>query len=143
MATRSTRASGGKTTRTKKSSAARASKGVSASDGIGASNEQLEELLFAVEALRDGDFSVRLNSRRRGLVGEISSVLNTVLDHNNQMTKELARIGRVIGREGKMTERFKFAEAKGGWSERADSINSLIDDPVSYTHLTLPTIYSV
>ncbi|CAN5526473.1 HAMP domain-containing protein [soil metagenome] len=127
MATRSTRASGGKTTRTKKPSA-RASKGVSSSDGIGASNEQLEELLFAVEALRDGDFSVRLNSRRRGLVGEISSVLNTVLDHNNQMTKELARIGRVIGREGKMTERFKFAEAKGGWSERADSINSLIDD---------------
>ncbi|MGH2776816.1 MAG: HAMP domain-containing protein [Actinomycetota bacterium] len=127
MATRSTRASRGKTTRTKKTSA-RASRGVSTSDGIGASTEQLEELLFALEALRDGDFSVRLNSRRRGLIGEISSVLNTVLDHNNQMTKELARIGRVIGREGKMTERFKFAEAKGGWSERADSINSLIDD---------------
>ena len=92
------------------------------------SEEQLEELLSALEALRDGDFSVRLNSRRRGLMGEIASVVNTVLDNSNRMTKEFARVRRVIGREGKMTERFKIPETKGGWAERVDSVNSLIDD---------------
>ncbi len=95
---------------------------------MGASTEQLEELLVALEALRDGDFSARLNTRRRGLVGEIASVLNTVLDTSNRMTKELSRVSRVIGREGRMTERFKLPGARGGWLERADSINSLIDD---------------
>jgi methyl-accepting chemotaxis protein len=127
MATRSTRASKAKTTRTKKTTA-HATKSASVDDGVGASNEQLEELLFALEALRDGDFSVRLNSRRRGLVGEISAVLNTVLDTSNKMTKELTRVSRVIGREGRMTERFKLPGASGGWAQRADSINSLIDD---------------
>ncbi|MGH2749376.1 MAG: HAMP domain-containing protein [Actinomycetota bacterium] len=97
-------------------------------DGLGASNEQLEELLFALQAVRDGDFSVRLNARRRGLVGQISAALNSVVDHNNQMTKELARVSKVIGREGRMTERFKLPAAQGAWANRVDSINSLIDD---------------
>src|ERR687892_494495 len=126
MATRSTRASTGKTTRTKKTPARPARS--SASNGADVSEEQLEELLSALEALRDGDFSVRLNSRRRGLMGEIASVVNTVLDNSNRMTKEFARVRRVIGREGKMTERFKIPETKGGWAERVDSVNSLIDD---------------
>ena len=127
MATRSTRASKAKPTK-KRTATAHSVKAASAADGMGASNEQLEELLVALEALRDGDFNARLSSRRRGLVGEIATVLNTVLDTSNRMTKELTRVSRVIGREGRMTERFKLPGAKGGWAERADSINSLIDD---------------
>ena len=127
MATGSTRASRGKTTRAKKKEAGSA-RGSSASDGMGASDDQLEEILHALEALRDGDFSIRLNSRRRGMVGEIASVLNTVLDHSNRMTKELSRVSRVIGHEGKMMERFELPGVKGGWVERSDSINSLIND---------------
>ncbi|MGH2791063.1 MAG: HAMP domain-containing protein [Actinomycetota bacterium] len=129
MATRNTRASGTKTTRAKKT-AARSSATVAAagSDGSGLSPEQLSEILGALQAMRDGDFSIRLNARRRGLLGQISAAFNDVADRNNRMSKELARVSRVIGREGRMTERFKLAGAAGSWTESVDSINSLIDD---------------
>ena len=78
--------------------------------------------------MRDGDFSLRLNARRRGILGQISSALNDVADRNHRMSKELARVSRVIGREGRMTDSFKLTGAAGSWTESADSINSLIDD---------------
>ncbi|MDQ3771887.1 MAG: HAMP domain-containing protein [Actinomycetota bacterium] len=97
-------------------------------DGSVVTHEQLEQLLDALEAVREGNFTVRLNARRSGIMGEIASALNGVVDRNNQMTKELSRVSRVIGREGRMTERFKLTGAGGAWLDRVDAINSLIDD---------------
>ncbi|MGI8941772.1 MAG: HAMP domain-containing protein, partial [Actinomycetota bacterium] len=130
MATRSTRGSGAKATRTKKKTTRSGVERRSAvtPDGSVVTHEQLEQLLDALEAVREGDFTVRLNARRSGIMGEIASALNGVVDRNNQMTKELSRVSRVIGREGRMTERFKLTGAEGAWLDRVDAINSLIDD---------------
>ena len=63
----------------------------------------LEEILEALIAARDGDFSHRLSRRRRGIIGEIASAYNELVGVNGRMEKELGRIRRVIGREGRMT----------------------------------------
>src|SRR5437762_2363639 len=47
---------------------------------------------------------------------------------NAKSTKELSRIGRLVGREGRMTERFSLGTAPGAWAEYAASVNDLIDD---------------
>src|SRR5207247_3485030 len=52
---------------------------------------------------------------------------------NARMAKELVRVGRVIGREGRMTERASLGAATGAWGTSIDSINSLIDDLVRPT----------
>src|SRR5207244_1826495 len=40
---------------------------------------------------------------------------------------------KVIGREGRMTERARLKNAKGSWAESVDSVNSMIDDLVRPT----------
>src|SRR5438477_65555 len=91
------------------------------------SERALQELLRALTAARDGDFSVRLPARRGSVMGEIAAVYNQMADTNARMAKELVRVSRVIGREGRMTERMTLT-APGAWGTSRDSVNSLIDD---------------
>jgi signal transduction histidine kinase/HAMP domain-containing protein/CheY-like chemotaxis protein len=52
---------------------------------------------------------------------------------NASMEKELARIRRVIGREGRMDQRASLSHAGGGWAASEESLNALIDDLVRPT----------
>src|SRR5205085_1757005 len=54
-------------------------------------------------------------------------------ESNARTAKELVRVARVIGREGRMTERMGTAAARGAWGTTRDSVNSLIDDLVRPT----------
>ena len=75
--------------------------------------ESAAALRLALRAARDGDFSVRLPVRGRGLAGELASEFNELVATNDRMARELVRVARIIGREGRMTER---ADARrGGW----------------------------
>ncbi|MGN6373658.1 MAG: HAMP domain-containing protein, partial [Solirubrobacteraceae bacterium] len=93
----------------------------------------LEDLLVALRSVRAGDFSARLTTRRSGLLGEIVAEFNELAATNRRMAKELLRVGRIIGREGRMTERAALAGAGGDWATSIDSVNSLIDDLVRPT----------
>src|SRR5205807_4012766 len=109
--------------------------GASARENGGATIDAaaLEPLLQALVSAREGDFSVRLSSRRRGIVGELAGAYNDLLDRNRQMAKEMQRIRRVIGQEGRMTERASVGAAGGTWEEEIESVNTLIDDLVRPT----------
>src|SRR4051794_5403839 len=93
----------------------------------------LENLLDALAQATDGDFKVRLSTRRKGIVGELHAAFNDLAERNTMMNRELQRIGRVIGREGRMTERASLGPVGGAWEESIESINSLIDDLVRPT----------
>ena len=72
-----------------------------------------------MRAAAAGDFSHRLPARRKGVVGELEAAYNQLVERNAQLTAELVRLGRVVGREGRMTERASVEGAHGGWSDRA------------------------
>ena len=93
----------------------------------------LEEIRDALIAARDGDFSRRLSRRRRGVLGEIGAAYNELVAMNAGMEKELARVRRVIGREGRMDQRASFGRTAGGWGTSLESLNALIDDLVRPT----------
>ena len=105
----------------------------SAANGSGVEPAVLEEILDALVAARDGDFSKRLSRRRRGLLGEIGSAYNELVAMNARMEKEMARMRRVIGREGRMDQRASLGSAGGGWESSVESLNALIDDLVRPT----------
>ena len=94
---------------------------------------RLADLLKALRAVQAGDFSTRLSTRGGGLLAEIASEFNDLAAANQRMSRELVRVGRIIGREGRMTERAALAGASGAWAESIDSVNSLIDDLVRPT----------
>ena len=67
------------------------------------------------------------------MLGEIEQRFNELVERNARQTKELARVARVIGRDGRYTERMSLATADGRWMDGVDAVNSLIDDLVRPT----------
>ncbi|HEY3727937.1 MAG TPA: HAMP domain-containing protein [Solirubrobacteraceae bacterium] len=94
---------------------------------------ELQALLAALRAARDGDFSSRLPTQGDGLIAEVAGAFNELMERSDGMANELVRVGRIIGREGRMTERAALTDATGAWSTSVDSLNSLIDDLVRPT----------
>jgi methyl-accepting chemotaxis protein len=91
------------------------------------------KLVSALRALRRGDFSVRLPEEVDGLDGEIASLFNDVVGMNEAITKEFERLSKVVGKEGKITQRARVRGASGGWDSKLRAVNELIDDMVQPT----------
>ena len=89
---------------------------------------ELQELLHALQAMRVGDFSVRMAGHRIGVMGKVADTFNEIVVANQRMAKQLERVGQVVGREGKTRQRVRFGLSEGAWGEMESSVNSLIDD---------------
>ncbi|MDB5048094.1 MAG: DNA-binding response regulator, OmpR family, containings and winged-helix [Fibrobacteres bacterium] len=89
-----------------------------------------KKLLQILEAFKQGDFNAKMDEDFGGLDGKICSVLNDVIDMNRRLVRELEKVNRVVGKEGKISQRIAMGPVEGAWSEAQDSINGLIDDLV-------------
>src|SRR5437764_15229973 len=58
-------------------------------------DQALQQLLEALQAARDGDFTVRLPARKGGVLGQIEAMYNDGVEMNARLEKELVRDGRV------------------------------------------------
>ena len=100
-----------------------------------AAAERLEprQLLKALRAFKRGDFSIRLPADLTGMDGDIAEAFNEIVELNEQKTREFQRLARVVGKEGKISQRGKLGDATGAWGDGIDAVNSLIDDMVQPT----------
>jgi HAMP domain-containing protein/CheY-like chemotaxis protein/signal transduction histidine kinase len=89
---------------------------------------QQSELLSALQAVRAGDFSVRLPGDREGIEGKIADTFNEIVAANAQMADELMRVGSAVGKKGQTRQRVRLLPLQGKWGEMESSINTLIDD---------------
>ncbi|WP_405990419.1 HAMP domain-containing protein [Streptomyces sp. NBC_00986] len=90
----------------------------------------LDRLLTALVSMRDGNFRKRLTVSGDGVMSEIAAVFNEVADRNLHLTGELSRVRRMVGREGKLTERLETGACEGSWASAIDASNALVDDLV-------------
>ena len=116
-----------------KATTARAARGNGQAAQVGAVDPALARLEQALRAAAAGDFRVRLPGRRKDEVGRLEAAYNELVARNAALEAELVRIGQIIGREGRMTERARLQHADGGWSTTIGSVNGLIDDLVRPT----------
>src|ERR1043165_4494239 len=93
-------------------------------------NLDTRELLKVLTAFKKGDFSARMPVDKVGVAGKIADTLNEVLELNEKMAKEFAKISTAVGKEGKITLRASMGDHGGGWASCVDSINTLIVDVV-------------
>ena len=89
---------------------------------------QLEMLLTALRTFRQGDFSGRMPAELAGIDGEIAQAFNQVVDLNLALDGEYARVRREIARSGHAVKHIAVAGASGGWRERNDAVNALLDE---------------
>src|SRR5438876_12202931 len=79
------------------------------------------QLLAALMAFKRGDFSARLPEDWTGVPGKIADTFNAVIEANERMTRELERIGRVVGKEGQIAQRAWIGEVTNSWSDAIGS----------------------
>src|SRR5437868_11045195 len=85
-------------------------------------------LLKTLVAFKQGDFSARLPAEWTGEAGKIADTLNDIIELSDKTAKELERVTRVAGKEGKIMHRATVPAAAGSWLRIVDSTNLLIDD---------------
>ena len=95
---------------------------------VDSSELDVRKLLRALQAVRDGDFSVRLASDQTGLAGKVADTFNEIVNSNQRLAQELERAGQIVGKDGKTRHRMSIDRRSGAWGAMEASVNTLMDD---------------
>ncbi|HZZ91490.1 MAG TPA: HAMP domain-containing protein [Usitatibacter sp.] len=104
---------------------------------------EAKQILAALAALKQGDSSVRLPVEWTGLQGRVAETFNEVVELNERMADELARLRQKVGKEGKLKQRAEMSDVRGFWRAQVSCVNALIDDLVHPTSETARVIGAV
>ena len=91
------------------------------------------EFLKILLKVKNGNFSQRFPTDQNGLKRSICDTLNEIIDLNERMVFEFQKVGKSIGKQGKLNNRVQLDGARGSWSTCVDSVNTLISDLVHPT----------
>ncbi|MDH6224450.1 HAMP domain-containing protein [Streptomyces sp. MJP52] len=86
---------------------------------------ELRQLLAGLTAVRDGDFGTRLSDEEDGLLGEIATVFNGMVDQLSLFTSEVTRVAREVGTEGTLGGQAEVPGVSGTWADLTDSVNAM------------------
>jgi methyl-accepting chemotaxis protein len=89
---------------------------------------RIDALLRNLEAVRDGNFAVRVPVQGDDALGRVETVLNDVIARTDMLTRELLRTRERVGRDGNVDERASLAGAGGGWATSIGAVNALVAD---------------
>ena len=90
-------------------------------------NEQLHRVLYALDAFKRGDVSVRLSKQNDDIFADIADAYNSMVTMIGGVGGEVSRISKVAGVEGNLTARASIAGAEGFWRDMLQNINGLVD----------------
>ena len=90
-------------------------------------------LLSVLTDVKSGNFGVRMPLDWTGLAGKIADRLNDVIAANEALEIELARVSRVVGKEGRLSQRLALRGGDQVWFTSIDAVNTLIEDLVRPT----------
>ncbi|QMU70558.1 HAMP domain-containing protein [Streptacidiphilus sp. P02-A3a] len=92
---------------------------------VGVGESELRQLLAGLTAVRDGDFGTRLPGDGEGLLGEIATVFNGMVDQLSLFTSEVTRVAREVGTEGRLGGQAQVTGVSGTWADLTDSVNAM------------------
>jgi signal transduction histidine kinase/HAMP domain-containing protein len=87
-------------------------------------------LLAVLSEVKAGDFTARMPVHWTGQAGKVADTLNEIISANQALGTELGRVSRVVGKEGKLSQRISFRGTDQVWGDCIESVNSLIEDLV-------------
>ncbi|MEW2162803.1 HAMP domain-containing protein [Streptomyces sp. NPDC007084] len=85
--------------------------------------QELRQLLAGLTAVRDGDFGTRLPDDAGGLLGDIATVFNGMVDQLSVFTSEVTRVAREVGTDGRLGGQAQVPGVGGVWRDLTDSVN--------------------
>src|ERR1700749_2645140 len=85
--------------------------------------EQMQQLLAGLSAVRGGDFSTRLPDGQDPLMNEIAAVFNGMNEQLSVFTSEVTRVAREVGIDGKLGGQAQVPAVAGTWKDLTDSVS--------------------
>ncbi|MBC7388688.1 MAG: HAMP domain-containing protein, partial [Opitutaceae bacterium] len=92
-----------------------------------------QQLFKVLTEVKNGNFGVRMPIDQIGINGKICDTLNEIIDLNERMMIEFTKAGKIIGEQGKLTERIALPKAKGAWLNGVEALNTMISNLVNPT----------
>ena len=87
--------------------------------------EQMQQLLAGLTAVRGGDFSIRLPAGQDALMNDIAAVFNAMNEQLGVFTSEVTRVAREVGTEGQLGGQAEVPAVAGTWKDLTDSVNAM------------------
>src|SRR6266702_4427552 len=85
------------------------------------------ETLRVLAAVRRGDFSARMPTDWSGSAGKVAAALNTIIESNQRLEREIRRLSRNVGKEGQV-KRAAVGHSGGAWAATLHAVNDLVED---------------
>ena len=97
--------------------------------GGGPGSLDMRVLLQAMQAMRNGDFSVRLPNDLDGMSGKVADTFNEIISANERMAQQLEFVGQAVGRQGRTRQRVRLPSSLGGaWSGIETSVGKVMSN---------------
>ena len=93
--------------------------------------EQMQQLLAGLTAVRGGDFSTRLPEGGDPMMSDIAAVFNAMNEQLAVFTSEVTRVAREVGTEGMLGGQAVVPNVTGTWKDLTDSVNAMANNLTS------------
>jgi methyl-accepting chemotaxis protein len=89
---------------------------------------QLGQFLEALDAVRSGNLTIRLKSRREDIFGDLADSYNDMVELLNRFGGEVTRVAREVGTEGRLGGQAVVPGVGGTWKEITDNVNAMANN---------------
>jgi len=86
---------------------------------------QVRNIAEVTTAVQQGDLSKKITVDVRGEILELKNTINTMVDQLNAFAKEVTRVAREVGTEGKLGGQANVEGVAGTWKDLTDNVNTM------------------
>ncbi|HKC20435.1 MAG TPA: response regulator, partial [Candidatus Dormibacteraeota bacterium] len=86
---------------------------------------QVRNIAEVTTAVQQGDLSKKITVDVRGEILELKNTINTMVDQLNAFAKEVTRVAREVGTDGKLGGQAEVEGVAGTWKDLTDNVNTM------------------
>jgi len=86
---------------------------------------QVRNIAEVTTAVQQGDLSKKITVDVRGEILELKNTINTMVDQLNAFAKEVTRVAREVGTDGKLGGQANVEGVAGTWKDLTDNVNTM------------------
>ena len=90
--------------------------------------QQVRNISQVTQAIAKGDLGQKIEVQARGEVATLKDTINNMVDQLDTFARELKRVARDVGVDGKMGGQANVENAKGRWREITEDVNTMADN---------------
>ncbi|KAJ2448396.1 histidine kinase osmosensor, partial [Coemansia sp. RSA 2336] len=86
---------------------------------------QVRDIATVTKAVAKGDLNLKVQIPLNGEMGELKSTINDMVDQLNTFSREVSRVAREVGTEGKLGGQAHVPNVDGTWKDLTDNVNKM------------------